>query len=60
MVAYFPPGGPKRSAEDIAQDKDEPCLCVILRNNDTAELAFSWNRTTKGTPISPYGRRARL
>jgi hypothetical protein len=45
MVAYFPPGGPKRSAEDIAQDKDEPYLCVILRNRDTAELAFSWSGT---------------
>jgi hypothetical protein len=44
-VAHFPPGGPKRTAEDIAQDKDEPYLCVILRNNDTADLVFSWNAT---------------
>lgn len=41
MVAHFPPGGPKRSADDMAQDKDEPYLCVILRDRDTAELAFS-------------------
>ncbi|WP_133645438.1 DUF3304 domain-containing protein [Paraburkholderia flava] len=36
MVTHFPPGGPA---------KDEDYLCLILRDNDTAELAFARSRT---------------
>jgi hypothetical protein len=37
-VVHFPPGGPKRS-DDMYKDEAE--LCVILRDIDKVELAFS-------------------
>jgi hypothetical protein len=38
VVVHFPAGGPSRN-DDMS--KDEAYLCVILRDTDRAELAFS-------------------
>ncbi|CAN0624765.1 conserved protein of unknown function [Burkholderia multivorans] len=40
MVAHFPPGGPA---------KDDRYLCLILRDRETAELAFATSRTRCAT-----------
>ncbi|CAN0628237.1 conserved exported protein of unknown function [Burkholderia multivorans] len=40
IVAYFPPGGPA---------KDDRYLCLILRDRETAELAFATSRTRCAT-----------
>jgi Protein of unknown function (DUF3304) len=42
VVAHFPSGGPLRS-DDMY--KDEANLCIILRDADRAELAFSVTRS---------------
>jgi hypothetical protein len=45
-VVHFPPGGPKRS-DDMYKDEAE--LCVILRDIDKVELAFSIGRASCAT-----------
>jgi hypothetical protein len=42
VVSHFPPGGPSRN-DDMY--KDEANLCIILRDADKAELAFSVTRS---------------
>ncbi|HLX03110.1 MAG TPA: DUF3304 domain-containing protein [Trinickia sp.] len=45
VIVHFPAGGPKRSNNDPSKYDGESYLCVILRDIDTAELAFSVSRT---------------
>ncbi|CAM2175780.1 DUF3304 domain-containing protein [Paraburkholderia sacchari] len=42
VVAYFPSSGPHSDADPM---KDDAYVCVILRDLDTAELAFSPSRS---------------